>query len=1217
MTPKTAVPRLARVVALAVAFTTSPLFGLAADPAPKPVNAPKQEAGKSTPPAAAAKNDTSPNAPKPGDPTKKDEKKEEPKLPVPSPSSPEWKLEVLKEKPAIHTPSVVASAPDGRVFVAEDPMDQQGPGNKPIDRVLCLHPDGRVTVFADKLYAVFGLAYYDGKLFVHHSPKFTVFTDDVASGTGKNPVDYYDTDNPATWGSGNLNDHIPAQIRLGMDGYFYMSVGDKGVYGLVSKVDGSKAELKGGGVIRFRPDGTNFEVYASGTRNHLDVSMNAEDEIFTYDNTDDGLGWNTRFTHIVDGGFYGYPYDYRAKDDDAEGMARLKAQRDAVAKAKTEYDNKVKEITKDLKTDEEKNAAIAKANLARPSALVAPFQPYTLWAIDDFGGGSPCGAVGYNEDALPEEYRGNLFHCDWGKKQIERYVVERAGATYKVAKRDDKFLKGGTQPFRPLGIDVTPDGLGFYICDWNFDGWNSKQDVGRFMKLTFTGKSHATPKPAWYVPAAMGQKFDASTQDLITALAHPAQSVRLVASRRIGERGNSAVPALVSLLNDSTAPNYARWHAIWTLDRLDNGKAGRNAIISVLTNPQVDVTVRMQAARQLGTRAAKEAVAALTASLKDADAAMRFRAATALGRIGDPQAVGPLIDQLTDPDRFARYAVFTALNRIARQAPEAWDKIVSALSAEQPAIRDGATFAMRNAFDASLVSALSNYANNPQNPVAGRTAAVQALAPLAKQPKPWNGKWWGTQPQQKVPPPAHEVEWDGTANAQGTLRKSLEDSEPSIRSAAVLAQQVVPDASVGETLVALFDADKDVRNRKNVLKALAASKPPAANGLVAKVLKDHKAHVDFLSDTLRLATRIGGDDMREAVIGFLSADVETDRLVEAVDALGKMKDAKAAPTLVMRTGDVQPRVAIAATLALGQLGGKPSLDALLDRLTHDNRTDVRRAAAAGLANLKSRDAIPALLTVHKDKEIGKDVIKALCATPSMKALDAYLAGISSPDGGLRADARRAIQQIRRDALPVIEARLDTDPLSSQAMSELQNLYGKDVPEKDRTGKLWKFDTKKLAPEAFANYAKSHPGSVDNGKKVFRSENLACIKCHKVGNEGIDVGPALTGVGTKYDRQFLVDSILYPSKQILDGYHQTILRMKDGDVLSGVVKGETDKEVTLYDASGSKQQVAKDEIKERDHGKLSVMPEGLQLSLKPEEFADLIAYLESLKEQPKK
>jgi putative heme-binding domain-containing protein len=62
----------------------------------------------------------------------------------------------------------------------------------------------------------------------------------------------------------------------------------------------------------------------------------------------------------------------------------------------------------------------------------------------------------------------------------------------------------------------------------------------------------------------------------------------------------------------------------------------------------------------------------------------------------------------------------------------------------------------------------------------------------------------------------------------------------------------------------------------------------------------------------------------------------------------------------------------------------------------------------------------------------------------------------------------------------------------------------------------------------------------------------CVACHKIGNEGGEIGPALTGVGTKYDRAFLTDSILFPSKQILDGYHQTIVRLKDGGRIGDAV-----------------------------------------------------------------
>lgn len=1155
-------------------------------------------------------------------PKKPEPKKEEPKLPYPSPSSKDWKLEILKEKPNIYVPSVVAAAPDGRVFVAEDPMDQVGPGNKPGDRILCIHPDGKVTVFADKLYAVFGIAYYDGKVFVHHSPKFTVFKDDVASGTGKDPVDYYDTDNPATWGGGSLNDHIPAQFHLGMDGWFYMSTGDKGVYGLVSKIDGSTAELHGGGVIRFRPDGTHFEVYCTGTRNSLDISMNSEDEMFSYDNTDDGIGWNTRFTHLVDGGFYGYPHDYRPEDNDAEGMAKWKAMKDDLGKARADYDKAVKDATKDAKTNEEKSAIIAKLNLKKPTELVPPFQPYTLWAMEDYGGGSPCGAIGYNEDALPPEYQGNLFHCEWGKGQFERLVVERSGATYKVVKRDDKFLKGGTQPFRPLGVCVTPDGMGFYICDWNYAGWNSKKadDAGRFMKLTYTGDSHATAKPRWYQPAAMGEKFEATTAELIAGLAHPAESVRLVASRRIGERGTEAVAPLIALLNDNTASKEARWSDIWTLDRIEDGKAGRNAIIAILTNPNVDVSIRMQAARQLGTRQAKEAVAPLIAALSDPDAAMRFRAATALGRIGDPQAVSALIEKLPEEDFFARFADFNALSRIAKADPAVWNKIVAALSSPNEKIRTGVTYAMRNAYDTSLVSDLSNYAAASTNPIAGRASALEALAPLVKQVKPWNGKWWGTQPQ-RAGQPVHEVEWPGSSNAQSTIRKALEDGDKAVRAAAIAAQIIAPDPALGDLLAKLFKSEKDLKTRKQILKALAASKAPAAGALVTEILKNPKANSDFVSDALSLAATAGGDAMRDAVSNLLSSDLpeasRTGISVQAVEALGKMKDAKATPTLALRTGDTQPRVAIAATLALGQMNNHISRDTLIDRLLHDNRVDIRRSAAVALTNLKAREAIPALLEVYQDKDISKEAIKALCMTPDIKALDAYLMGVSNQDGTLRSDARRAIQSIKKEALPLIEARLDTNPLSTQAISEIQGVYAKDIPEKERTSKLWKFDTKKLLPQAFENFAKANHGNAENGKKLFHAENLGCIKCHKVGNEGADIGPILNGVGSKYDRQFLTESVLYPSKQILDGYQQTIVRLKDGDVLSGVVKAETDSEITLYDASATKTIIKKSDIKDREHSKLSLMPEGLHTSLKPEEFSDLIAYLETLKETSKK
>src|SRR5947207_12150408 len=265
-----------------------------------------------------------------------------------------WRIELIAQAPQLRHPSVVACAPDGRVFVAEDPVASRLPKADATEgRILCLHPGGHVTVFAEKLYAVFGMQYLEGKLYVVHAPKFSVFTDD--NDVGRDRVDLIESLNPKPWAL-DWNDHVPANFRLAMDGYFYLATGDKGVYGAVGR-DGKRVDLHGGGILRLRPDGTELEVYCTGVRNILDVAINNEDEIFTYDNTDEH-DWMGRLTHMVDGGFYGYPHDF------------------------------------------------------------IPRRPYTLWMMHDFGAGAATGTLCVTDDALPPECRGNLPLADFAKRNV-------------------------------------------------------------------------------------------------------------------------------------------------------------------------------------------------------------------------------------------------------------------------------------------------------------------------------------------------------------------------------------------------------------------------------------------------------------------------------------------------------------------------------------------------------------------------------------------------------------------------------------------------------------------------------------------------------------------------------------------------------------------------------------------------------------------------------
>jgi hypothetical protein len=77
-----------------------------------------------------------------------------------------FKIRLVAAVPAVQYPSQVATAPDGSLFVGEDPMDQVGPADKPIDRILLFRDGKPQVVFAERLNAIFGMVWYDGALYV-------------------------------------------------------------------------------------------------------------------------------------------------------------------------------------------------------------------------------------------------------------------------------------------------------------------------------------------------------------------------------------------------------------------------------------------------------------------------------------------------------------------------------------------------------------------------------------------------------------------------------------------------------------------------------------------------------------------------------------------------------------------------------------------------------------------------------------------------------------------------------------------------------------------------------------------------------------------------------------------------------------------------------------------------------------------------------------------
>lgn len=139
------------------------------------------------------------------------------------------------------------------------------------------------------------------------------------------------------------------------------------------------------------------------------------------------------------------------------------------------------------------------------------------------------------------------------------------------------------------------------------------------------------------------------------------------------------------------------------------------------------------------------------------------------------------------------------------------------------------------------------------------------------------------------------------------------------------------------------------------------------------------------------------------------------------------------------------------------------------------------------------------------------------------------------------------------------------------------------------------------------------GDPVRGAAVFRGERGACIRCHRVGAEGVDFGPALSGIGAKLARQALFESILDPSAGISFGYEGWSLERKDGEEVFGILASETAEVVRVRQASGVTVSVPRDAIARRERQRLSIMPSGLAQLLTRQELVDLVEYLVSLRE----
>ena len=285
-------------------------------------------------------------------------------------------------------------------------------------------------------------------------------------------------------------------------------------------------------------------------------------------------------------------------------------------------------------------------------------------------------------------------------------------------------------------------------------------------------------------------------------------------------------------------------------------------------------------------------------------------------------------------------------------------------------------------------------------------------------------------------------------------------------------------------------------------------------------------------------------------------------------------------------------IRLAAISAIGRIGGPGILGVLL-KLAEDS-PKVAVAAIDGLAprNIGQAAEKAAMLLPRLDEEMIGKVMAVLLARTEGAALLAD---------------RLKQKPVPGDCAKLMRRWLNANGRFDQGLvAVIDGIIGSAGGVPDYSGDL----VAKLAAESLAT------GNAENGRRIFQQPLVSCTACHEVdgieGTTGALKGPNLSAVAAGLPIELLVESILWPARQIKEGYQATTITTKDGRIITGFADGQRGGLVRVRDLiTGGITTVRKADIKsETKNG--SMMPEGLTAGITQAELRDLIKYLSTLK-----
>ncbi|MFK7778918.1 MAG: HEAT repeat domain-containing protein [Gimesia sp.] len=608
---------------------------------------------------------------------------------------------------------------------------------------------------------------------------------------------------------------------------------------------------------------------------------------------------------------------------------------------------------------------------------------------------------------------------------------------------------------------------------------------------------------------------------------------------------------------------------------VDRGALDALQSVAMNSNQQLPRLHAIWGIGQMG-RKTKSAVSGVQSLLNDSDSEVRGQTAKILGEADWNTATPEIISLLSDSNARVQYFAALALGKLkASDAIPALFELLKQNNNTDPMLRHAAILALvRIGETTPLIAAVNNES------AAVRLAAVVALRRLQRK----------------------------------EVALFLKDTNPLVvvEAARAINDEPIPTALPELATVSIHPdlSDALLRRVMNANFRLGTTKNAVT---IAKIAANSKVTESLRLEAIEELNQWNEPSPLDRVLGrwqpFKKRDhIELDSIIgpivpdlfqssENIKEAGAVLAAKygiksAAPLLAKMVVDTKRPVdvRVASLKALDKLD-YPNITKVAQAAIKDNKPAVRVTGRTILAKHSPAEAIPIL-----EQAIEKGTI-----IEKQGAIQT-LAGMQAP-----AATEMLVRWMKRLNQQKVPAAIQLDLL--KATNQQQSAKLDHLREE--------FEQSRPKGDVIANYIETLAGGdASRGRDIFYGRSdISCRRCHKINNNGGEVGPDLSSIGIDKDRRYLLEAMVAPNKAIAKGFETAVLALINGKVLVGIVRKETDKEIILMDSKGTISRIAKEDIDDRATGK-SAMPEEIVKHLSKDDLRDLVEYLVQRKQKKK-